>query len=73
MIESGLTEYWRKRLWPSLHHCDHNQRNRIHSLTLKEIQSAFLILAVGCSIASLTFFIEVVFYKIEVLFTFRTT
>ena len=57
MIESGLIEYWRKRLWPSVNQCDPaNQKHGPRRLNLYSFQSPFLIWGIGSAVA-LTIFI----------------
>ena len=59
MKESGLTEYWRKKHWPSLRQCNLAFRKfGPRSLTLDDIQSAFFIWGLGAGLALISFAIE---------------
>ena len=73
MIESGLTEHWKTLLWPATsYQCTATYRNRegSHSLTIRDIQSPFLILAVGSNFALLIFVIELTCYYAVKYFSF---
>ena len=67
MIESGLTEYWRRRLWPSIEQCDPQsyQKQGPRSLKLDDIQSPFLIWAIGICSAVIVFLIENSFFILK--------
>ena len=60
MQESGLTIYWENRIWPSTHLCNsatyYNGEPR--KLTLNDVQSPFLVLAIGSTLSSLIFILE---------------
>jgi hypothetical protein len=60
MLESGLTEYWRTKYWPSKNKCNDLKGNGpvIRSLTLYDLQSAFLILFMGSVLSALAFIVE---------------
>ena len=59
MLESGLTEYWRRELWPSIQQCDPSyQKYGPRSLNLDDIQSPFLIWCIGLVSALVTFIVE---------------
>ena len=59
MIESGLIEHWRKRLWPSTHQCDPaNKKNGPRRLNLLSFQSHFLIWGIGSALALASFIVE---------------
>ena len=59
MIESGLVDYWRKRLWPSVKQCDLiNRKYEPRRLNLDSFQSPFLILGIGSALALATFIAE---------------
>ena len=59
MHQSGLIEYWRKQFWPSVSHCDWTLAvNKPRRLTLGDIQSPFLILAVGLGFAIMVLICE---------------
>ena len=59
MLESGLTEYWRRRLWPSVQQCNpSNQKHGPRKLQLDDIQSPFLIWGIGICLALIVFIIE---------------
>ena len=61
MMETGLGVYWKKLYWPpSGGKCNKNtnQSNGPKSLSLADLQGAFLILAIGSGLASVVFFVE---------------
>ncbi|XP_046633088.1 glutamate receptor ionotropic, kainate 3-like isoform X3 [Daphnia pulicaria] len=61
LIETGLGEYWKKLYWPpSSRKCDDVNRSggAIKSLNLKDLQGAFVILALGSGLASAIFVAE---------------
>jgi hypothetical protein len=59
MTESGLIEYWRERLWPSIKQCDPiNQKYGPRPLDLDSFQSPFLIWGIGTILALLSFVTE---------------
>ena len=59
MTESGLIEYWRKRLWPSIKQCDPaNQKYGPRRLDLDSFQSPFLIWGIGAALALAAFVVE---------------
>ncbi len=71
MMESGLTEYWRKRLWPkfptkarcqaqSAYGTDSGELRR---LSLKDIQSPFFVLIIGVGLALTAFLLEIIFHR----------
>ncbi len=57
MIESGLMSYWRRKYWPFTEECNdnsllrNNNGNRAHSLSMVDLQSAFLIFGLGTGLA----------------------
>ena len=56
MIEAGLTERWRRNYWPKKNKCtDISRGQQIRKLNLLDLQSAFLVLAVGLALATLAF------------------
>lgn len=59
-METGFGEYWKKIHWPrSNRKCDDVQRSGgPKSLSLTDLQGAFLILALGSGTASLIFVAE---------------
>ncbi len=66
MKETGLTEYWRKKHWPSIRQCNqafHEFGPR--SLKLDDVQSAFFILALGAGLALISFAIEHFIFILE--------
>jgi hypothetical protein len=66
MTETGLTDYWRKKYWPSRNKCtDSNKQQEARSLNLDDLQSAFLVLAVGISISAITFLFELMVFKLK--------
>lgn len=72
MQQSGLTNYWQKKLWPSVHACDSTLRkNGPRSLNLDDIQSPFMIWGIGAALSIFTFVAEHLF-SISVKFLFRT-
>nr|CAH0107788.1 unnamed protein product [Daphnia galeata] len=60
LIETGLGEYWKKIHWPPLSRkCDDIKRSEgPKSLSLTDLQGAFLILALGSGMASVIFVAE---------------
>lgn len=59
MTQSGLVEYWRKRLWPSAKQCDPtNQKYGPRRLDLDSFQSPFLIWGIGSTLALVAFLVE---------------
>ena len=59
MLEAGLGEHWKKRYWPSNRKCDNVKRSvGPKSLSLADLQGAFLILAIGSGSAFVVFLIE---------------
>lgn len=73
MIESGLTEYWKTHLWPPSHQCTSTYRNNREgptSLQFRDIQSPFLVLAIGLNLALFVFIMELLFYHVAKLFLF---
>jgi len=64
MIESGLIDYWRKRLWSSSKQCDPiNRKYGPRQLDLDSFQSPFLIWGTGTTLALAAFFTEnIMFY-----------
>ena len=59
MLESGIIAYWKKRLWPSVKQCDPaNFKYSPRSLHLDDMQSPFLVLAVGMVVAIAVFVME---------------
>ena len=59
MIESGLIEYWRKRLWYSTKQCDPaNHKYGPRRLVLDSFQSPFLIWGIGAALALAAFVVE---------------
>ena len=67
MIESGLIEYWRRRLWPFVKQCDPAyQKYGPRRLDLDSFQSPFLIWGIGSALALVAFVTEnVTFYFIS--------
>ena len=66
MTETGLTEYWRKKYWPSRNKCtDSNKQQEARSLNLDDLQSAFLVLAVGISVSTVAFLFELMIFKLK--------
>ncbi len=66
MTETGLTDYWRKKYWPSRNKCtDSNKQQEARSLNLDDLQSAFLVLAVGISISAIAFLFELMVFKLK--------
>ena len=67
MLQSGLQEYWRKRNQPTTsakNFCkDGRPSIEKRALTLQDLQSAFLILAVGLALAIIVFFLEILCYN----------
>lgn len=67
MIEAGLREYWKKLYWPpSNRKCD-NAKKFLgpKSLSLSDLQGAFLILAIGSGAAFVTFVLEGVVFLVR--------
>ena len=61
MQEAGLTDYWTRKYRPAPNNCNdlsHSGASLERSLNLLDLQSAFLILAIGLSLASLAFVCE---------------
>ena len=68
MKESGLMEYWRRKHFPSAsqHHCNPSRaKSKPRNLTLNDIQSAFLIWAIGLSLALTFFLAEFILHKMS--------
>jgi hypothetical protein len=73
MLESGLTEYWRRELWPSVQQCDPSyQKYGPRSLNLDDIQSPFLIWCIGLVIALVTFIVENITSRLHYIYLNRT-
>ena len=63
MIEGGLTEYWRRRIWPMVKQCDHaHQSHEPRSLKLDDIQSPLLIWGIGMCLALTAFSVEHLYF-----------
>ena len=61
MLESGLIAHWKNRLWPSVKQCDlANLKFKPRSLHLDDMQSPFLILAIGMTVSIAIFVMEVI-------------
>ncbi len=71
MIESGLIEYWRKRLWYSTKQCDQvaNHKYGPRRLDLDSFQSPFLIWGVGAALALAAFVVENLMFYFSFLHT----
>jgi len=71
MMESGLTEYWRKKLWPKFptnvecqaQSADGTNSGELRRLSLKDIQSPFFVLIIGAGLALSAFLLEIIFYR----------
>jgi hypothetical protein len=74
MVESGLIEYWRKRLWPPEKQCDSaNKKYGPRRLDLDSFQSPFLIWGIGSTLALAAFVIEnCVFIALHFINLYRT-
>ena len=59
MIEGGLNKHWHDKYWSSSNMCKDNLKGQgARNLTLDDLQSAFLVLAVGVTMATLIFLAE---------------
>lgn len=60
MIEAGLGEHWKKKYWPpsSKKYDNIKQSQGPKSLSLKDLQGAFLILAIGSALSFVVYFLE---------------
>ncbi len=62
MLESGLIEYWKLLHWPSIEKCKDIQSTRRMNgpkrLSLKDLQSSFLLWSIGCILAISIFLVE---------------
>ena len=59
MHQSGLLEYWRKKFFPSVSYCDWTlSKTKPRKLNLGDVQSPFLILGLGLSLAFIAFITE---------------
>ena len=77
MIEGGLINHWIQKYWPSINECHHiyiysqnklNSNNaRTRSLTMVDLQSAFLILSIGFGLAFIArLFEHFIFQSIQI-------
>lgn len=72
MMESGLTEYWRKKLWPKIpanvqcqsQSAGATDSGELRRLSLKDIQSPFLILIIGAGLALTAFLLEIIIFHL---------
>ena len=61
MKESGLTEYWRKKYWPTVSQCNPALRRfGPRALSIQDMHSAFIIWGIGAGISFLIFVTEVI-------------
>lgn len=72
MIESGLMSYWRKKYWPFTEECHHNSLrnnndNGAHSLSMVDLQSAFLIFGLGIGLAIMAHLFEHFSYHYKIM------
>ncbi len=61
MIETGLMKYWLAKYWPKTNKCTDpktQKRQGVRSLTLRDMVSAFLVLALGIVLAAGAFLVE---------------
>lgn len=60
MIEAGLGEHWKKRYWPPSNKKYDNIKRSAgpKSLSLKDLQGAFLILAIGSTLSLVVYCVE---------------
>ena len=69
MLEAGLGEYWKRMYWPSANvKCGDqpsSKREAKRRLSLIDLQSAFLVLAMGVAAAFVAFIGECLFYLIR--------
>ena len=73
MLQAGLTEYWKRMYWPNeaakkkcgAHQPNSSQHEAKRRLRLIDLQSAFLVLAVGFVIAFSAFVSEICFHLIR--------
>ena len=67
MLQSGLDQYWRDRNYPAVSaraRCRNLRQSKgLRELKLYDLQSSFLILAVGSALAVVAFLLEVAVYK----------
>ena len=67
-MQSGLVDYWISKYSPTISakdKCrDSRSRNELRKLNLEDLQSAFLLLAIGLLLAAVAFLLEVFHYAI---------
>ena len=68
MLESGLDSYWYSRYWPKVSSTDIckdvQKRKGKQKLKLRDLQSAFLILAIGLVLAIAAFLLEMICFMV---------
>ena len=65
MMETGLTQYWRTKYWPRKNRStdDNNNSHKIKSLNFSDLKSVFLVFAIGVTLATATFLIELIVFR----------
>ena len=66
--ESGLMRFWVNNLIPKAYECFADNKRRVARLSpiqLSDLTSAFLILGIGVGLATLSFLLELVFFKLQ--------
>ena len=68
MLQGGLDRYWRNRNYPAVsvrEKCRDLQQSKVlRNLGLYDLQSSFLVLAVGMGLAIIAFLLEAIVYNV---------
>ena len=71
MMQAGLIDYWNRRNSPAMSAMDKCTDSRLkrneRKLTLDDLQSAFLILAIGLTSALVAYLLEIICFAVKML------
>lgn len=66
VLESGLLQIWKTRRWPKQTLCGDSLVKANRAITIEDVQSAFYLIAVGISLATIVIIYEKIKHNCEI-------